>query len=494
MVLYLPLFLSIVDTMPEQFAQSIGSRRRFVQLAVASGLLASLPTTCRQLSPISEGDKKAAPTFDWRRFAGTELLLLLDDHPWTKGIQPYLSEFEALTGISLKARIIAEPDYFQAMEAALRSKPVPIDAFFLPMDSTAYRLWGDNLLRSLTPFINDPTLTAADYNLFDFPEGFRLAAMYPPESSSQDLFGIPATFEAYILFYNKALVDQHLDGQLPQTMADLVKAADHIHQATQGEVFGAVVRGIPSDTIIDTVSGIVLNSWGSDPTALPFGLWFDGDWQTPRLNDPRIVEGLTTYARLMQAGPSDIRQVDWPEATRLFQAGKAAFYIDASLFGPDFERAETSAIAGQVGYTVLPRVHQQSLTGHWLWGLGIPQQAPQPQSAWLFIQWATSPDIEAKIAVATGGAPRFSTWLTPSVYTEAMNIDYALAVQTAMQTSRPTAVLHPQWNQVALAIAATIHQIYDGAVPAVAADALQTSVLELMARLEEEQVEEGQEP
>jgi ABC-type glycerol-3-phosphate transport system substrate-binding protein len=416
-------------------------------------------------------------------------LLLLDDHPWTTGIQPYLPDFEALTGIKLKTRTVAEPDYFKEMEATLRADPVQADAFFLPMDSTAYRLWGDDLLLPLTPLLNDPTLTASDYNLFDFPEGFRLAAMYPPESpesASHQLFGIPATFEAYILFYNKPLVEQFLAGRVPQTMAELVQAANQINQQGQGQVFGAVMRGIPSDTIIDTVSGIVLDGWGADPTPLPFNLWFDGDWQKPCLNDPRIVEGLTTYARLMQAGPPTIKQMDWPEATELFQAGKAAFYIDASLFGPDFEREETSAIAGQVGYAVLPRVHAQSLTGHWLWGLGIPQRSRQPQAAWLFVQWATSQAMEAKIAVATGGAPRFSTWLTPSVYTEAMNFDYALAVQTAMQTSRPTAVLHPHWNQVALAIAATIHQIYDGAEPNRAADQLQATVLRLMAQFEAE--------
>ncbi|MEP0948513.1 MULTISPECIES: ABC transporter substrate-binding protein [Cyanophyceae] len=468
--------------MPKLLAQSIGAlrRRRFMQLAAAAGM-ASL-TTCRPSArPPTDGAAiESGQDFDWRQFAGDQIGLLLDDHPWTTGLLPYLPDFEALTGITLKPRTVAEPAYFVEMEALLRADPVPMDVFFLPMDSTAYRLWEDDLLLPLTPLLNDPKLTAANYNLFDFPEGFRLAAMYPPDSDSPQLFGIPATFEAYILFYNKRLVDQFLAGRVPQTMVELVQAANQINES--GQAIGAVMRGVKSDVIIDTVAGIVLNGWGAEPTPLPFNLWFDGDWQQPNLTDPRIVEGLTTYAQLMQAGPANIKQMNWPEATQLFQAGKAAFYIDASLFGPVFERRDTSAIAGQVGYTVLPRVHQQSLTGHWLWGLGIPRQSSHPQAAWLFIQWATSPEMEAKIAVATGGAPRFSSWLTPSVYTEAINFDYALAVQTAMQTSRPTAVLHPRWNQVALAIAATIHDIYDGVEPALAADQLQAAVRQMMAR------------
>jgi ABC-type glycerol-3-phosphate transport system substrate-binding protein len=457
-------------------------RRRFMQLAAAAGMTGL--TTCRPSAraPTAPTDGAAIESdqdFDWRRFAGDQIGLLLNDHPWTTGLLPYLPDFEALTGITLKPRTVAESAYFAEMETLLRTDPVSADAFFLPMDSTAYRLWTDDLLLPLTPLLDNPKLTAANYNLFDFPEGFRLAAMYPPDSSSPQLFGIPATFEAYILFYNKRLVDQFLAGRVPQTMVELVQAATQINDS--GQAIGAVMRGVKSDAIIDTVSGIVLNGWGTQPTPLPFNLWFNGDWQRPSLSDLRVVEGLTTYAQLMQAGPTGIKQMNWPEATQLFQAGKAAFYIDASLFGPRFEKRETSAIAGQVGYSVLPRVHQQSLTGHWLWGLGIPQRSSHPQAAWLFIQWATSPEMEAKIAVATGGAPRFSSWLTPSVYTEAMNFDYALTVQTAMKTSRPTAVLHPHWNEVALAIAATIHDIYDGTEPALAADRLQTTVKQLMA-------------
>lgn len=456
------------------------SRRHFIQLIALTGILTGAGTNCRRSPLISEASGPE-PGLHWRRFADTEITLLLNDHPWTQGVQPYLKEFESLTGIQIRLEIVPEPDYFQAMAATIRADPVRADVFFLPMDSTAYRFWRESRLLSLTPLINDPQLTAPTYNLFDFPEGFRLAAMYPPESEDKELFGIPATFEAYILFYNQQLVNQYLNGQLPKTLDELVLAAADISQRGQGEVFGAVMRGIESDAIIDTVTGIVLDCWGSSATSLPYNVWFEHDWLTPRLQDPRIVKGLETYARLMQAAPPDIKTMDWPAATQLFRAGKAAFYIDASLFGPGHENPEESAIADQVGYAALPPQHQTSLTGHWLWGLGIPQGSRQPQAAWMFIQWATSPAMEAKIGVKTGGAPRFSSWLTPSVFTEAMNVDYALAVQTAMQTSRSTAVLHPNWNQAAQAIAATLHQIYDGVEADVAAAQLQSRIKQIMA-------------
>lgn len=458
------------------------SRRRFIQLSLLSTGSATMLANCRRSNEARSPTVAELSTgFDWQRFQGQTITLLLDEHPWTTGVQPLLADFEALTGIRLNVRVVPEPAYFQKLETVVRSEPVGADVFFLPMDSTAYRLWQDNRLLPLTPFINDSQLTKADYNLFDFPEGFRLAATYPPEAEVQQLYGIPATFETYILFYNKRLVNEHLGGEVPKTMADLVDAAFKLNQAGQGKFFGAVMRGIKSDAIIDTVTGIVLDSWGSESTPLPYNLWFDEDWSRPRFTHPRIVEGLATYARLMQAGPPNIKNMDWPQATELFHTGKAAFYIDASLFGPSYE-TETSAIAGDVGYAVLPKFHRDSLTGHWLWGLGIAQNSKHPEAAWMFVQWATSQSLEPQISVLTGGAPRFSSWLNPSVYTKAMNTDYALTVQTAMQTSRPTIVLHSQWNEAAIAIAGTIQTIYDGANEVTAAHQLQAQVSKIMAQ------------
>lgn len=459
------------------------SRRRFLQNVGMTAGVTSLLANCRQPDPVPTEPLNSLTdhSFDWQQFKGQTISLLLDKHPWTAGIQPHLADFEAQTGIKTKITIVPEPEYFQVMESSLQDDSTPIDAFFLPMDSTAYRLWQASLLQPLTPFINNPQLTEASYNLFDFPEGFRLAAMYPPEANEQQLFGIPATFEAYILFYNKQLVNQYLDGAVPQTMEQLIEAATMINQLAQGDVFGAVMRGVPSDTIIDTVTGLILNSWGNEPSPLPYNVWFADNWQQPQFTDPKIVAGLTAYAQLMQAGPPNVTEMDWPQATALFQTGKAAFYIDASLFGPGYEQPD-SAIAGNVGYEQLPRSQSTSLTGHWLWGLGIAQKARYPEAAWLFVQWATSQQMEPLISVATGGAPRFSSWLNPSPYTAAMNIDYALCVQQAMQTSRPTVVLHSRWNEMALAIAETIQSIYNGTNGPVATARLQAQIGQLIAQ------------
>lgn len=448
-------------------------------------IAAFLITACGQATQLAPTQAPATSVaqagFDWKRYSGQEITLLFNEHPWTDGVRPYIQEFEDLTGIKVNLQAFAEDLYFDKMELAVRSDKPVADVYFLPMDSTAYTQYAADLIAPLTPFINDPTMTASDYDLADFPEGFQASGMYPPGEANAQLYGIPITFEAYILFYNKDLVDKYLGGKVPETMPDLLAAAKKISDEGNGEVYGAVMRGIRSDTIMDTLTGVVFNSWGSDPTPLPYNIWFDGDWTKPRVTDPRITEGLANYAGLMKAGPPNIQSIDWNDANQLFAQGKVAFFIDASLFGPGYEDPETSTVAGKVGYAPLPKTDQGSMTGHWLWGLGIPKNSEHKEAAWYFIQWATNKDNEPKIGTKTGGAPRLSTW-DNSVYKDALNADYVKAVQTAMATSRPTAVFYEGWKEIAIMIVDSVQEMYGGKDPAQATKDLQDKILSVTAQ------------
>jgi multiple sugar transport system substrate-binding protein len=402
--------------------------------------------------------------FDWKRFSGQEITLLLNEHPWTDGVQPLIPEFEKLTGIKVNVQTFSEDLYFDKMEQALRSSSPVADVYFLPMDSTGYTQYQAGLIAPLSPYIDNPSLTASDYDISDFPEGFISVVKYPPGAAETQIYGIPITFETYILFYNKELVDRYLGGQVPQTMSELVADAQKITDEANGEVYGAVMRGIRSDTIMDTLTGVVFDSWGSDPTPLPYNIWFDGAWSKPRLTDPRIVEGLSNYAALVAAGPPNALSLDWPDATTLFQQGKAAFFIDASLFAPAMEDPSQSQIAGKVGYAMLPSTNQGAMTGHWMWGLGIPANSEHKEAAWYFIQWATNKENTAKIGVHTWGAPRTSAFSDP-VYTDALVPEYVDAVSTAMATSRPTAVMKEGWKEGALVIVNAMQQMAQGKNP-----------------------------
>lgn len=427
----------------------------------------------------STSNSNQPQTFDWTRYKGQEITLLLDEHPWTEGLRPLVKEFEDKTGIKVNVQAFAEDLYYDKAELALRSDKPVADVFFLSMDSTGYTQWQANLLAPITPYLNNPAMTSPDYDLADFPEGFRVGATYPLQDPKAQLYGIPITFETYILFYNKDLVNKYLGGKTPETMQELIADAKKITEAGNGEVFGSVVRGIRSDTIMDTFTGVIFDSWGSDPSPLPYNLWFDGDWKKPRFTDPRIVEGLSNYASLMKYGPPNIQSIDWNDANQLFSQGKVAFYVDASLFGPDFENPASSAVAGKVGYMPLPKTDKGSMTGHWMWGLGIPANSAHKEAAWYFIQWATSKQVDPRIGTKTGGATRLSTWNNP-IYSQTLNPEYVTTVQTAMKTSRPTGVFFDGWKEIGMMVVDAVQEIYAGKPADQACAELQAKALQVV--------------
>jgi multiple sugar transport system substrate-binding protein len=431
---------------------------------------------------LSLGSLAAAQEFNWRRFEGSTVTLIISEHPVTDGIRSVVDQFTAETGINVVIDAMAENLYFDRMELALRAPQGVADVYFLPMDSTAFTQWSNGLIKSFSPYLADPTMTSPDYDIADFPAGFLVATQYPPGDAAAENFGIPVSFEAYILFYNKDLVDQYLGGVVPATMPELLAAAEKINTESGGTVAGAVMRGIRSHTIMDTVTGMVFNRVGDEPVmTLPGNIWFDGDWTQPRLTDPEVYTGLADYAGMMKAGPANIQALDWPDASLLFQQGRAAFFIDASLFGPGFEDPEASVVAGRTGYAPLPPAAEgePSRTGHWMWGLGIPANAQNPEAAWFFIQWMTSKNIEPLIGAYHGGAARMSSWENPA-YTEALNPEYVAAVQEAMATSKTTVVFRENWAEYALAIVDVIQNVYAGMDPAEAAQMAQEQILALV--------------
>jgi len=402
--------------------------------------------------------------FAWDQLKGTSITVMMPEHPVTDGVRTAIDNFEADTGIDVDLQTMAEDLYFDRMEVALRgsSGNSQMDVYFLPMDSTAYTQHSNGLIHSLQGFIDNPDLTAPDYDLADIPAGFLDATKYDVDGN-WEYHGIPASFETYILFYNKDHVNEYLGGQLPTDMAGLITAAQEVKAASNGRVAGTALRGIRSDTLIDTVTGFVNASVGASGRDAPYNVWFEGDWDKPRINNEDITRGLSNYAELMKTGPINIQSMDWPDASQFFMAGGSAFFIDASLFAPGFENPDESPIAGNIGYAVMPvdNAAGEPYTAHWQWGFGIPQNAAEAEAGWLFIQYMTNKDNAVDIGKLHGGAPRLSTW-EEAGYADAFPAEYVEAVAAAMPNSQSSVVQLTGWSEYALRIIDVIQDIYGG--------------------------------
>jgi len=464
--------------------------RRLASLAAAVAFAASAcagqggtttAPTAPTAAPSVGGSATGAQAFDWKRYSGTKITFLADVAPWTDGMKSLLDQFTQETGITVDVQAYSEDLYMDKQEQVVRAPTGTADAYFLSMDSIAFSQYNAGAIEPLTGYLNDPTKTASDYNLADFPAGFLVPGTFPAGNTSAKLYGIPITFETYIVFYNKDLVQKYLGGKLPTTMDELTADAAQITKAgAKDGVYGSVVRGIRSGLVTPEMQGVITDSWGSTPNPQPYNIWYDGAWDKPILTNTAICQGMTNWAKLLDAGPPNKYSIDWPDAVTLFSQGTVAFYVDASLFGPTFEDASTSRVAGKVGYMQLPTANAEgkSFTTFWEWGLGIPSNAKNKDAAWYFIQWMTNATNAAKIGAYTGGATRLSAYSDPA-YTSKLVPEYVTAVQGAMATARTTVVMKDGWDaNAALTIDDGMLAISNGGDPTASCAAANAALLE----------------
>ena len=165
-----------------------------------------------------------ADDIDWMQYGGSEITILMPEHPVLDGMRSVMEDFGSATGITVNVEALAENLYFDRMEVALRADAGVMDVYMVPMDSTAFTQWSNGLIHPLSPYINDSSMTSADYDFADFPGGFTQATQYPPGDMDAQDYAIPVSFEAYTLFYNKDIIDEYLDGEIPDTMGGLIEA------------------------------------------------------------------------------------------------------------------------------------------------------------------------------------------------------------------------------------------------------------------------------
>ena len=105
-----------------------------------------------------------AADFDWKKFNGTKLHLLLNKHPYADAMIADLDNFKSLTGMDVTYDIFPEDVYFDKVTAALSSKSTQYDAFM----TGAYMTWTygpAGWVDDLSAYIKDPDQDQSEIRL-----------------------------------------------------------------------------------------------------------------------------------------------------------------------------------------------------------------------------------------------------------------------------------------------------------------------------------------
>ena len=362
----------------------------------------------------------AQATFDWKKFDGSRIRLLANAHPWTNSVKPVLAEFQELTGIQVQAEDLPEAQFRQKLTTELSQGTGSVDVMMSAPAQEGLKYDQAGWYEPLDRFVQDPALTAPDYDFADFaPRPIEM------QTVNGKLIGIPVQLESTMIIYRKDLFEEKGIAP-PATFADLEAAAEALH-APDDRLFAIGLRG---------KGAAATSQWSS------FLYGYGGDWLdpagAPALASQPAIDAFTYYGNLARNyGPRGVENNSWAENVALFQQGQLGILVDASVFKVNVEDPSASTVAGKVGYAVFPQGPAAHDVAGFTWGLSIPASAKNKEAAWYFVQWATSK--AQNLALLQKGVPvaRQSTWQDPA-YVETSNKEFDQAQQTSIQISKHT--------------------------------------------------------
>jgi multiple sugar transport system substrate-binding protein len=338
----------------------------------------------------------AQGSFRWDQAKGTQIRVLLNQHPWQAALQPFFGEFEQLTGIKVVVETFPEAQFRNKVLVELASGAGTVDAFMLTPNQEGNLYLKSGWLEPLSSYVSNRAITPTDYVLNDF-----FPSTINAVSIGGSLVGLPLQQETTMLFYRKDLLQKY-NISVPRNFAQLEAAA----KALNGK---------------DGVNGIGLRGRGAASTSqlAPYMYGFGGEWLTPdrnsNFNAKAWQDALTYYAGMLRSsGPQGATQLSWPEITALFAQGKLAMFTDGSLFKSIVDDPKSSTVAGKVGYAPFPAGPSGKRTPVVItWGLSMAKASKNKVATWLFMNWATNKQNQLRALLEGVPAARRSVWKDP---------------------------------------------------------------------------------
>ncbi|MFB0547049.1 MAG: sugar ABC transporter substrate-binding protein [Anaerolineae bacterium] len=366
-------------------------------------------------------DPFLAADIDWKQLEGTELNVAMNKHPYTDAIEPYIPEFEELTGIDVVFDVLPEEAYWEKIRVLLAAgNPTPDIVWAGSLDIANFMNAG--WLEPLDPYLDDPKLTDKDwYDFEDFIKG-------PIEAASLDghVYALTMQSDAQMMAYRKDLFEAK-GLKAPETFEELYEAAKAVHT---DEVSGTCIRGLRGFTITFQWTAFLLSNGGR---------FFDEDGNVV-INSPEGVEVTEWYGQVMrETGPEGLFQYGFPEVIAAFQQGKCAISLDVAGVQAQFLLPEKSKVHDMVGFGIHPHgIDKVTTPMYWVWYLGMNPKSEHKGAAWLFLQWATSKEILGRIP-GSGTPGRASLWENPA-YLDFYGPELSSAIQESLTLVRPELV------------------------------------------------------
>jgi len=442
----------------------------------APGLLAACSNeTTARMPALKAGEDP------WRRFAGTTINFISENTAPTAAIAANLKPFTELTGINVRIVNLELSALVQRVALDMASG----DSQYQVVYADPYQVLAPYSagLADLREFIGAEDFPPLEGGLEDFiPTQMDAAGRFAEEGP---VFALPYDCPTMIWQYRIDLFDKYGDAMADElgfdptpgsdrTWDEYLQIARWFNDNADEVSYGTGHQAKQHDSLMCDFSNI-LWSYGGDYFAAgeQIGLLGLRDPGKCTLNSAEGVEAAEFYSSLMAAAHPASRTWDWDGVGAALRASEIAMCPNWHEFAASNEQA----LPGKVGYAPLPKGPARS--AHMYGGTGIAisdnAQGAQRGAAWLFVNWATSPETQLSNlrSSAGGGTPtRTSVYELPQVRaaeqrpSDLPNMLTAEAVRTAWEPDnvglRPKI---PMWNACDTAIFTELSKMIAGQSP-----------------------------
>lgn len=313
-------------------------------------------------------------------------------------------------------------------------------------------MWAEEVrpwVEPLDKYLSDRELVDPDYDIYDAVPGSWVEFRYPhsPKGTPFALVDMNVTM---LPAYNwKILKDAGLDpAAAVDTWENYYQAAKKVTKDTDGDgkidFFGSPVAGQLHCPLVFWGYSIY-GAWGGR-------LLFDQDWY-PTWYSPNGWLSLEHFLKLAkETSPPASINWSWSELVQSLKQGKSAFMYTWTDGWADMNDPTKSRVAGQIAFAVPPKGPVGRSCRQGAWGLGIPLNAKNKEAAFIYMQWATSKEMQLPLA-ALGyiGAPwRMSAFENPKLYEIH---DYFKVIKESSLNYATHLPYMPEWWEICLTLA-----------------------------------------
>jgi len=417
------------------------SRRTFLKRAAMAGFGLSAASMMRPFMraqaaavPFKDPDGMFRPNMQsdmakWLKdvggkFKGQTVRIASESTAPSQAISSIMKEqFSDLTGIDVKWEQMPLDQVLSKITQDTATSSASNDVYYLDQ-SWLGRFVEDTIDPNDYMSKKDSELNMPGFNFDDFlPSLVKYVASYKGR-----LVGLPYDIPIFIMVYRKDVFDQ-LKLKPPTTMKEYLDVVKAIDAAKLTNKDGSQIRG-------------TAGQWKSGHYALQCDwtawLWSHGGSHfgtdsKVTINDEAAQAGAAYMLELGKYQPSGATTWDWSGQGDAITQGLAGIAIHWGEFFPGFDNPDKSKVAGLMETAPLPKEDKLRTDKETSFdetpGIGhqggsaiaLSKYSKVKDAAWIFMQWATSPEITVLASIGGGSADpvRNSTFNDPRVKAQA---------------------------------------------------------------------------